>query len=263
MSMRTICSLIDQKVRGEARRSRRIAALALGVVALFATIGAPEARAGLTQRYKVHDINGNQSPPPYGLRLDGFLDVKNKNEVVFSLEGILFDVFDDGTAKLHGKVEIVEVNNKAPKSSVPIEWNLDVRFRATTGPNSNWDYYLIDVDYSGDKLGSHVELTNVDDPTKDYSHLWSFPEDGSKPFQVGLGANGKTSNTFGASGWLGFHHVLPDGKVYTRELASSDFLMDLEAIPVPVPEPSTLASGAIGILLVGGGAWRRRRRSAG
>jgi hypothetical protein len=199
-------------------------------------LGLP-AQAGPLYSWKALSINGNQSPPPYGMRLDGFFDGDTSHEVTFAFDDVAFDEFST-TAYLYGTISVAEYNNSGGPGAHASTWNLDVwfdRVDTPSGGNASYRYYLIQPGGPTDH-----ELVKVGD-ANDVADLWSFPTDGSKPFQVGFGANEKNGN-FGAAGWLTFKH----GDIGPIHLGSDDFLMDLE--PTHMPEPGTLTLLAIGFL---------------
>ena len=78
------------------------------------------------------------------------------DEVTFGGDQVFFDVFTDGTARLHGQVSVVEVGG-APPGTHASSWALDVAFDGTAGPNPAWDYYHL--------VAMGQELVNLDDAT--------------------------------------------------------------------------------------------------
>jgi len=206
----------------------------------------------MTNLYHAKSIWGQQSPPTYGLRLDGFFGGGTNKEVTFAFNDVMFAEYDDGTARLWGDISVAEYDNTGGPGAFGGAWNLDVNFvNAPAGPNASWRYYAIDGS------GSHREMTKVGDEANNYADLITYPTDLSKPFQVGYGANGKNGN-FGASGWVNFEHY-DNGTTYgglQNHNYSSDFLMDLEA----VPEPATVILFGLG--LAGAGITRRFRKAS-
>ncbi len=216
--------------------SRRILRLST-LLALF-TICTASAAADVTSASRARSINGNQSPPSYGLRLDGFFNGAATTEVTFHFEEVYFEESDDNTARLYGTVTIAEVNavtapggdNLGAGAYAGDVYQLDVRFDRITDPaklaeiesyRSDWNYYNIDP--------RGIEIQNKSDAS-DSTHLWTYPASGNQPFRVGKGANTKNHN-YGASSWLAYEHSYQD-TVYGGGdgvyLNASDFLMDLE-----------------------------------
>ena len=191
---------------------------------LLAVVPSAWAWAGPVNSYHAHSIVGNASPPVYGLRLDGFYDGDSKTINTFSFDDVMFEEFEDGTARLHGQVEL----NTIGAARCCNYW-LDVHFKRGTDKKDickiinyreDWRYYMIDPE--------GLELWSMDDPS-DTTHFWSWPKFGFKPFQVGYGANGKNDH-FGASGWVSYEHHFQDSVYGNRciYLGASDFLMDLD-----------------------------------
>jgi len=125
-----------------------------------------------------------------------------------------------------------EGNHHGGEQFIGTKYFLEVTMKQVTDPDSiatisnynpSWKYYTIQSD--------GLELENVID-TGDHARLWSYPIDGTKPFQIGDGANGKNNN-FGASGWISFEHVIGSmifGNTANGHFRSSDFLMDLSQV---------------------------------
>lgn len=78
--------------------------------------------------------------------------------------------------------------------------------------------------------------------------LSEAPADGSAPFQIGFGANGKNTN-FGGSGW--FTYTVNGGTTSYR----GDFNVDLATAPLPASMLLLLGG-------LGGVSLMRRRKSA-
>lgn len=250
---------------GTGMSGRIVRILTIATVCFAGSMAGDDARAGLATRWRALDAGtlgggtGILAPPTYGLRLDGFFDsgtAAGNKEVTFHFVDVYFDEFNDGTAKLHGTIEVAEYDNSGGvPANLASTWALDIDFRGASGSDPNYRYYVIDVDYNSGMpglLGSQPEMVKTGGaspiPGGHEADLWSFPTNLSKPFQVGVGANQKNSN-MGATGWLGFKH----GGL-TRQSPSSDILIDL----TPVPEPSTVAMLATGVVpaVV---FWSRRR----
>ncbi len=224
---------------------RNVLNLALALLILTAA----NAYAGYS--WHATNINGNQAPPPYGLRLDGFFTGSASDEVTFSFDNVWFHEYDDNTAELVGDISVAEFNNTGGPGAYASDWMLNVQFERLTSAadlanidpghwDPSWRYYKI--------VDNGMELVNKAD-ANDNATLWTYPFDLTKPFQVGDGANGKNNN-FGASGWLNWEHYLADGTTIgdvDRHYTSSDFLMDLN----PIPEPSTIMLFGLGLIPVG------------
>lgn len=197
--------------------------------------------------YSAWSVFGNQSPPPYGLRLDGFYDFGNTDrEAMFDIDGSRFDVYDNGTANLHGVVTLVEYDGS--NAALGLEYEMSVWLNSTSGPGS-YDYYVID--------GSQgTELISISNPGGDHSELVSKFNGSGVAFQVGDGANGKNSN-YGASAWVNYEHWYQNATHGSlgSHVSYSDFLMDLTVIP----EPGTLA--LLGFGLAGSAGFLRRRKN--
>jgi len=208
----------------------------LCVILLFGTMANAQT---LVTSYNATSIAGNQAPPDYGLRLDGFFTGNANDEVTFSFDNVLFNVYDDGTARLFGTISVAEFNNTGGPGAFSSVWTLDVAFNSTTGSNPSYDYYIINP-------SAGVELRNQADPTNDYAEFVSFPNGSGSYFQVGTGANEKNSN-FGAAGWVNYAHTTPSGTIgsTSSHMVSSDFLMDLTVVPEPVSSTLFVVGGAL------------------
>ncbi len=147
-----------------------------------------------------------------GMLLAGLFDGIAAHEVkLHFLPDARLDVMDDGTARLHGTVEAVDLGG-SNEGQVGAQWFLDVwlTWRGTgpdgVGPNgpvlelgaavqtaaltSAWDYYDVTQYVSGAFGVDSKEWVSVD-PVAD------------SPWQLGEGANGRNLG-FGLSGALGF-----------------------------------------------------------
>lgn len=186
---------------------------------------------------------GSVAPPPYGLRLDGFYDGNEETTVTFSFDDVFFEEFSDGTANLFGALSRITNSDQGSRFGGFRYW-LDVHFALITESdalakiedyNPEWRYYKM--------VPNGVQMLNMEDPS-DFAFLWMYPKNGSKPFVVGNGANGKNAH-FGAAGWLNFEHTIGGNVLGDRKkhLRSSDFLMDLDfatdVIHNPILRPST------------------------
>lgn len=205
--------------------------LPLGAVLL---LGGSLPAADLIAHYRATSIAGAEAPPNYGLRLDGFYDGKAKSVVTFGYDNVFLDEFNDNTIRLSGTISVVKStgSGNGEVQHVGAKYFLEVTMMQVTDPDSiaiienfnpSWKYYTI--------MSDGLEMENVID-SGDHARLWSFPLDGSKPFQVGDGANGKNNN-FGATGWLSFEHVIGGmifGNTFDGHFQSSDFLMDLSQV---------------------------------
>lgn len=223
-------------------RSVKVAMPLLLAVALLAT-PASAATGTCPTTFVATSILGNQSPPPYGLRLDGFFTDDEKDAVTFAYDSVLFQENVDGTARLHGLVSVAEVNNSGGPGIYASSWILNVWFdlipatvaEATIwGYNPAYRYYTIQPD-------GGPELVNLSD-ANDYANFESFLG-GLKPFRIGAGANDKNEN-FGASGWVTFEHN-DNGSIkgsLTKYNTSSDFLMDLSPAGLICPADTTVTA---------------------
>lgn len=197
---------------------RLVASLALALA------WAVSAWAGPVSSYRANSISGQVAPPPYGLRLDGFYDGNEETINTYSFDDVMFEEFDDGTARLSGQVELNSLG-----AGLCCNYWLDVRFERIKDPRElekidhyrqDWRYYEI--------RSRGPEMWSQDDPS-DSAQFWTYPGDGTMPFQVGYGANGKNDH-FGAAGWLSYEHHFGD-QVYGNPggyVSASDFLMDLD-----------------------------------
>lgn len=236
------------------RKMFAVAVLSLLVTGSFVTAEA----ATLVSSMAASNIAGSQAPPNYGLRLDGFFDDNAAHEVTFGFDNVFFDVFDDGSARLHGFVDVLEWD-PLTTGAYNARFAMNVDFQEITDSSGisnykpSWNYYEL-IDSPGHEM---VNVANAND----YVDLFMFPSDGRKPFRTGIGANGK-NNEFGAAGWLNYVHTVnghTTGDKYSHYY-SSDFLMNLEESdlpPDPIPEPGTLALLGLGLL---GGAKRLARK---
>ncbi len=170
----------------------------------------------VTNHWAVLPVMGDQSPPKYFLRLDGFLDGDPSHEVIWAPIKIWWVEYGD-SAHMYGTMEIVEFNGSpVAGGNYDQTWGLNAWFDKTTGPNSDYVYYEL-------RSIGPPEMWNVDAPS-DVGYLWHYGD----PFQVGDGANDKNDH-YGASGWMTFVHDSA-GNVYgdsTVHWAASDFLLDL------------------------------------
>lgn len=234
------------------RNEHRFIFLAIGlfVIPFLLIAGMADAQTLVTS-YNATSIAGNQAPPDYGLRLDGFFTGNASDEVTFSFDNVLFNVYDDGTARLFGTVSVAEFNNSGGPGAYSSTWTLDVAFQSDTGINPNYDYYIIDP-------SAGVELRNQADPTNDYAEFVSYPNADGAYFQVGAGANGKNS-LFGASGWVNYAHTSPSGNYgsTSTHIVSSDFLMNLTVVPEPISSTLFIVGGVV----LGVRRYRKTRRT--
>lgn len=159
-----------------------------------------------------------------------------------------FSVYDDGSATLTG-IASHETSGAANGFEVSVSFaqapgtyagkkelsNAAYAPIGTIDP-STWSFYNL---MSGTLKGFGSFAGSVLD-------LAEAPSDGSAPFQIGFGANGKNLE-FGGSGW--FTYTKNNGTASYR----GDFNVDLA--PVPLPASAFLLMGAIGGL----GAMRRRK----
>lgn len=216
--------------------------LRLGASLALALACAGMAWAGPVSSYRAHGIVGEAGPPPYGLRLDGFYDDNAESVNTFSFDDVVFEEYQDGSARLYGQVELNTIG-----TGLCCNYWLDVRFVRITSSRelakiqhyrNDWRYYRI--------CSRGPELVSQDDAS-DRTDFWTYPFDGSMPFQVGYGANGKNDN-FGAAGWVSYLHAY-EGKLYgspCKYIPASDFLMDLD-IPTDVAASSPVKPGAFAV----------------
>lgn len=165
------------------------------------------------ERYLACSVRGVESPPKYGMRLDGFFSGECGEVVLFGFKKILFDILCDGTARLHGKVNLLDpLYGGEDEIEYPMHWKLDILMEPAgaqfVDEGDNFDFYTI---VSGTLMaGDHVaSLVGYGDP-----------------FQVGYGANNKTEN-FGAAGWLNYQHG--EYGDLDEHCSASDLLMDLKS----------------------------------
>ncbi len=117
----------------------------------------------------------------------------------------------------------------------------------TAWARANWDFYNLDV--------SDSYIRDLSD--NDLVELRQLPTNGTKPFQVGFGANdkGDALGDFGASGWFEFRTIL--GEESYGAWKQGDVNIDLMMAPTTqIPSPAAALLGFIGLPLV---ALRRRR----
>ena len=203
----------------------------------------------LDTRYTVTGVNGSEAPPQYILRLDGFF---GGDEVTFGADSVFLDVFTDGSAHLFGTVSVVEVDDMPP-GGLASTWDLDVIFDPGTGPNPAFQYFHLN-DTAVDK-----ELVNQADAS-DFARLSENPPDGTKPFQLGIGAIPDSkcispAPCLSATGWLRWQHFNGQNIVSEWNDDTADFLMEVQ----PIPEPSTAVLFAAGIVGLAHSGRRRLR----
>jgi len=163
----------------------------------------------LTDEWYLCPIGGEESPPKYLLRLDGFVTGDPDDSVTFDGYDVLVQLFDDGTGVIFGTVNIVEGGEG--------EFNLETFLESTVGPDPSLRYFDITTG----------TLVNVNDPY-DVTNLVGH----GPPLQIGNGGNGKNDN-FGLSGWVNFQR----GNIGSLEThwQASDFLGDLNEDPCLIP----------------------------
>lgn len=165
-----------------------------------------------------------------------------------------FQIFDDGSATLTGTA-VHETSGAANGFTVSANFQL-----ATNGPYAG-KRELSNAAYS-DTGGGPIDVSTWEFYNLTSGTLTGFgsfsgrvlglseaPSDGSAPFQIGFGANGKNTN-FGGSGW--FYYTAGAGTPQYR----GDFNVDLAAVPLPAS--MLLLMGGIGGL----GLMRKRKAAA-
>ena len=136
-----------------------IGLLVLPLVAMVASDAS--ALPNLVNLYNAKSIWGQQSPPTYGLRLDGFFGGGTTKEVTFAFDDVQFAEYDDGTARLWGDISVAEYNNSGGPGAYASDWTLDVHFVGATGSNASWRYYAID-----ESDATHREMVQVGNASK-------------------------------------------------------------------------------------------------
>ncbi|MFG0256946.1 MAG: hypothetical protein ACF8GE_03490 [Phycisphaerales bacterium JB043] len=226
----------------------------VGGLAVFAGAGlGVEAATIEIGTYQLHNHpDGNQSPPPYGLRLDGLLG-NGSTSMTFDFDyagaGVFMDY--DGTS-LHiygmafGGVDVGAGYSADPSLTSWI--NIDFTYSVTVGAPGDDDLIVVTPDFSNTGTVTWMDTGDVYD-------LFDYSGSHGYTFRLGDEDSDAGHRGFpGISGWGWLYHgpegSHPDNLHY---ISSSDWLFTAKLIPLP----SAVALGGLGIAGLG----VRRRRS--
>ncbi len=236
-----------------------------GAIALLALGGAmPTAALAAnlqTGFYALHSHpDGNQSPPPYGLRLDG-LNGDTSQEFTFDFDG-------------QGAAMWLVLSGSGPSS-----WKMEITGQAYGGrdvgsayANDQW-LGLYDIDFTYDVsvesvpgdddiwvVASSGENAGIITAPNGNQYLLEDKSNGSFTFRFGDEDNDAGHRGFdGISGWGWLMHglIVPGAPTQTQHVVASDWLFTAEKSDVPTPGAVSLLAGALGLA-----GTRRRRRNA-
>ena len=228
----------------------QVAAAALALSLAFAGL----ASASLIRYELGNHPDGNQSPPPYGLRLDGLFG-DNSEEVTFDFEAngaAMFLDYDtvNNTIRIYGQayggIDIGTTYSTAPGDPLGL-WNIDFTYTTNVSYFGNPDGPGKVLEVSMDaNPGNSGTIVATFDPLHSYSMV--DQDNGNYSFRLATGHRGVN----GLSGWGWVNHST--GGLGTH-IYSSDWLFTARRVP----------DGGSSVLLLGsalGGLLLAKRRSA-
>ena len=202
--------------------------------------------------------DGNQNPPPYGLRLDGLFTGNSSDVWTFSFVdvGLVVDDAGSGSATISGTVNGGRDTGSDYATGTQASWGLSFTF---TGITIGADGAFTINTGGGVDAANTGALTLLDDIDLD----GNAGSDQNKAINlVGFMGGTFAEDSYRCSGhpgcgpWVGrawLNHSIQFGApATTSHIAASDFIFTA----TPVPEPTALALLGLGLTAFG---WRRRR----
>ena len=229
----------------------RIKTLATSLLVASSIFAASSASAITIGTYELSNHpDGNQSPPPYGLRLDGLLTGNSNEEYTFDFDHVLsyMTLTWDGTKiVIDGQAYGGEDNNNNASpgyvSGTTAVW--DIHFEYTIGISQPGDAGGVDDLYVN---ADGMNFGTISSPLGSYS--LEDKADNWLSFQLGDTANGSGHRGFsGISGWGWVNYGDDCVNDTCSHVRASDWLFTATLVPVPAAV-WLFASGLLGLVSV-------------